>query len=230
MPTMPYSSLGDAEGAAEILRVEIGGQSERRVVGHRHDLVLGLEAIDRRDRTEGLLIGHQHLGGDAREHGRLVEGAAQRMALAADHDLSRHERRHRRHGARPSRCALVDQRALHDADLDAVADLHLRDLAGEFRDELVMDAVLHEEAVGADAGLAHVAVLRGDRALTAASMSASSKTMKGALPPSSSPTFFTVEARLLHQQLADRRRAGEADEAHGRVAGHHAADRLARHR
>ena len=55
---------------------------------------------------------------------------------------------------------LVDQRALGDALLGAVADLHRLDLGGELVDEGVVNAVLHVDAVGADAGLAHVAIFR----------------------------------------------------------------------
>ena len=46
---------------------------------------------------------------------------------------------------------------------------------------------------------------------TAVSMSASSNTMNGALPPSSIDTFFTVTAHSGHQQLADLGRAGEGE-------------------
>ena len=41
----------------------------------------------------------------------------------------------------------------------------VRDRRGQLRGEGVVDAVLHQDAVGADAGLAGVAVLGGDRAL-----------------------------------------------------------------
>jgi hypothetical protein len=60
---------------------------------------------------------------------------------------------------------------------------------------------------------------------TAASRSASSKTMKGALPPSSSETFFTVARALRIRMLADLGRAGEGELAHDRVRRHLAADR-----
>ena len=59
---------------------------------------------------------------------------------------------------------LVDQRARRDAALEAVADLELADRRRELVGERVVDAVLHVEAVGADAGLAGVAELGGDRA------------------------------------------------------------------
>src|SRR6185436_17378861 len=58
----------------------------------------------------------------------------------------------------------VNQRALHHARFGAVADLHRRDLLRKLFDELVVDLVLGVEPVGADAGLAHVAVFRDDRA------------------------------------------------------------------
>jgi hypothetical protein len=61
---------------------------------------------------------------------------------------------------------------------------------GEALRECVKDAVLHQYAVGADAGLAGRADraaprLRRGKLLTAISMSASSKTMNGGLPPNS---------------------------------------------
>jgi hypothetical protein len=82
-----FQLLGDAEGAAEIRRVEIGGEAEGRVVGERDDLVLALEAVDGRDGPKVSSRVTSMVGGDAGEHRRLVEGAAERMALAADHDL-----------------------------------------------------------------------------------------------------------------------------------------------
>src|SRR6516165_683309 len=59
--------------------------------------------------------------------------------------------------------------------------------------------------------------------LTAISISASSNTMNGALPPNSIEVFLRRRT-LLHQQLADFGRAGEGQFAHGRVRGQFAAD------
>ena len=61
------------------------------------------------------------------------------------------------------RCRM-DQRALRHLGLHAVADLQLRHSAAELFGEQLVDAVLHQQAVGADAGLPGVAELRGDRA------------------------------------------------------------------
>jgi hypothetical protein len=59
----------------------------------------------------------------------------------------------------------VDQRADHRARLEPVCNLHRAGGLGEAFGEGVVDAVLHQDAVGADAGLAGVALFRGDRAL-----------------------------------------------------------------
>ena len=106
----------------------------------------------------------QHRGVDARQHRRLEEGAAERVRAC---------RRSRPWRPSSSRVRdmlldlldrrLVDQRPLCDAGLGSVADLELGDRGGELGDEGVVDAVLRVDAVGADAGLAHVAELRHDR-------------------------------------------------------------------
>ena len=58
----------------------------------------------------------------------------------------------------------VDQRALIDTIVHAVADLELRHAGGEFFSELIVYALLNEQAIGADAGLAGIAELGNDRA------------------------------------------------------------------
>ena len=76
----------------------------------------------------------------------------------------------------------VDQRADHRTRLEPVGDLHRPGGLGEALGEGVVDAVLHQDAVGADAGLAGMAIFRGDgtpclrrgKLLTAISISASS--------------------------------------------------------
>jgi ParB family chromosome partitioning protein len=59
----------------------------------------------------------------------------------------------------------VDQRPDHRARLEAVGDLHRAGGLGEALGKGVIDAVPHQDAVGADAGLAGIAVFRGDRVL-----------------------------------------------------------------
>ena len=107
----------------------------------------------------------QRVGPDVGQHRRLEEAAAERVALAAGDDF-----RAALHGIGNVLLDLVDrlhvdQRALHDAGFRAVADLHRCDLLRKFFDELVVDLVLGVEAVGADAGLPHVAILGDNGAL-----------------------------------------------------------------
>ena len=59
----------------------------------------------------------------------------------------------------------LDQRPLLDARVEALADLEALHRLGEPRRELVVDLLLHVDAVGAHAGLAAVAELARDRAL-----------------------------------------------------------------
>jgi hypothetical protein len=59
----------------------------------------------------------------------------------------------------------VDQRTDHRSRLEPVGDLHRAVGLGEALGEGVIDAVLHQDAVGADAGLAGIPTFRGDRAL-----------------------------------------------------------------
>ena len=119
----------------------------------------------------------------------------------------------------------VDQRPLHHAGFGAVADLHRRDLLRKLFDELVVDLVLGVEAVGADAGLAHVAVFRDDGAFDRG-------IDIGVVEHHERRVAAELEAELLHadgglliEDLADFGRAGEADEAHGGMFAQHLADR-----
>jgi len=53
-----------------------------------HDCVrLALEAVERSDRTEGLLLGDDHVGRHIGQYRRLEEAAALRGAFAAGDDL-----------------------------------------------------------------------------------------------------------------------------------------------
>src|SRR5712672_2954502 len=59
----------------------------------------------------------------------------------------------------------IDQRPDHRTRLEPVGDLHRTGRLSEALGEGVIDAVLHQDAVGAHAGLAGVAIFRGDRPL-----------------------------------------------------------------
>jgi hypothetical protein len=75
-----FEALGDTPDAANVAAVEIGGEAEFGVVGHLDRFVVGLEAVERRDRTKGLLLGDDHVGREVGQHRRLEEGSATRAA------------------------------------------------------------------------------------------------------------------------------------------------------
>jgi hypothetical protein len=57
----------------------------------------------------------------------------------------------------------VDQRADHGTRFEAVGDLHRTRGLGQSLGEGIVDAVLHQDPVGAHAGLPGIAIFRGDR-------------------------------------------------------------------
>ena len=122
----------------------------------------------------------------------------------------------------------VDQRALRHAGLGAVADLERLHLRGELlrrtrrRRRPARRGGWRRRRSGRRCGTCEAIAPS-----TAASRSASSNTMNGALPPSSSESFLIVGAHCAHQHAADLGRAGEGQLAHGRVGAQLAADRAA---
>ena len=60
-------------------------------------------------------------------------------------------------------CIGIDQRSQCSAGLKPVADLHFANGCGEFFSKGIIDAGLHVDPVGANAGLAIVAKLAHDR-------------------------------------------------------------------
>jgi hypothetical protein len=107
--------------------------------------------------------------------------------------------------------------------LPTFSALHLfREAAREF----VVHAVLHVDAVGADAGLAGVAVFRGDGAFDRGVEVGVVEHDEGGVAAQFQRQLLDRRRALLHQQAADRGRARKAQLAHGRIRAHLGADRL----
>ena len=119
----------------------------------------------------------------------------------------------------------VDQRALRHALHETVADLQPADRLREFSDEGIVDLVLHVEPVGADAGLTHVAEFREHRALDRGVDVGVVEDDERRVAAELEPDLLHRRGGLPHQQFADFRRAGEADETHGGVLAQDLADR-----
>ena len=119
-----------------------------------------------------------------------------------------------------STASIVDQRALRRRRLKPVADLQAphrrRQLARRRRRRRrpAPGSGWRRRRSGRCCG-----TWTPSRPATAASRSASSKTMNGALPPSSRRHLLDRAGALRHQQLADLGRAGEGELAHQRVGG-----------
>src|SRR4051794_38113262 len=70
-------ALRHAPDATDVAAVEVRREPVRRVVCLSHRLLLGVEAGDPGNGAEGLLTRHRRVGGDAGDHGRRVEEAAE---------------------------------------------------------------------------------------------------------------------------------------------------------
>ena len=111
-----------------------------------------------------------------------------------------------------------------DAGLDARADLQRLDLGHQLVGEGLEHALLHIDAVGADAGLAGVAVLGDHRAFDRGVEIGVVEDDERRIAAEFQRELLDRVGALAHQQAADLGRAGEGELAHQRVARHLAAD------
>lgn len=121
--------------------------------------------------------------------------------------------------------ARVDQRAVRDGRVEAVADGEvLADGGGELGRELVVDGALDEDAVGAHAGLTGGAELAGQGAGDGGVDVGVGEDDEGRVAAELEGEFFQGRAALAHEELADGGGAGEGDLADGGVGGEGLAD------
>ena len=118
----------------------------------------------------------------------------------------------------------VDQRASGGAFFQTVADLQLGDRGFQLLGEGVVDTVLHVDAVGADAGLAVVAVLGNDRAFDGLVQVGVVEHDERRVTAQFQGNLLDVLGAFFHQLATDFGRAGEGQLAHQGVAGQLGAD------
>ena len=94
----------------------------------------------------------------------------------------------------------------------------------EFRGEGVVDSVLDVEAIGADAGLAGVAIFRSGRAFDGGVDVGIVENDEGSVAAELERDFLDGAGALRHEQLADFGRAGERKFADDRIGCEFAAD------
>ena len=119
---------------------------------------------------------------------------------------------------------LIDQRADGNAVVHTVAHGESGGGPDQFFHESVVHAFLHEQAVGADTGLARIAVLGDHRTLDGGIEIGIVKYDEGRVAPQLHRRLFHGGGALGFEHLAHRRRAGEGKFAHQRIGCQLAAD------
>ena len=164
-------------------------------------------------------------GRHLRDHRRLEERAAERVPLAAERDLARPW------PSASAMCSSTLATALASisgpwsvAPCSPSPTRSLRTASTSLATNCVVDAFLHEQAVGADAGLPGVAVLARDRALHGGVEIRVVEHDERRVAAELERHLLQRAGALRHQLLADLGRAGERELAHDRVRRHLAAD------
>lgn len=104
-----------------------------------------------------------------------------------------------------------DQRAMRSLLVEAVPHLELADGLLELADELGVDALLHEDAVGADAGLAGGLELADDGAVEGQVQVGVVEDDEGSVSAQLEAQLLEGVAGLAHEDLSDPGGAGEGD-------------------
>ena len=97
----------------------------------------------------------------------------------------------------------IDERPLHHTVLGAIADLHRRNFRRQLLDKRIVDLVLGVDAIGADAGLPHVAVFRDNRAIDRGIEIGVVEHDEGCIAAKLEAELFHANRRLLIEDLAD---------------------------
>ncbi|MNG72567.1 hypothetical protein D3C79_309920 [compost metagenome] len=118
---------------------------------------------------------------------------------------------------------LVDQRPLGGAFMAAVTDLQLLNRRHQLVHQTIVDAVLHIDAVGADAGLAAVTELGGHNARHRRVQIGIVENDHRRVAPQLQRQLFNRRCALRHQNAADLGRTGKAQFAHHRAVAQHLA-------
>src|SRR6185437_11948211 len=114
-------------------------------------------------------------------------------------------------------CVVVNQRTLSCICFQASSWLELSYCHGKLFGKLVIDGVLHQEPIGANAGLTGVAVLGGDCSFDGGIEIRVIKHNKRSVTPKFQRNLLYGSGALRHQQLSDLCRAGEGELAYLRV-------------
>src|SRR5690606_38347634 len=150
---------------SNIPRIEIAGKADWSIVRHLYGFFFRFEPEQRRDRPEYLLTEHAHLVVDVGQYRRVDEIRPEFVAPAAGGDLRTALHRIVDEAEYIVGRILADERPDAHALCRAVPDLELGCRGHQLFAELIVNAILHQDAVGADAGLPCITELADNRAL-----------------------------------------------------------------
>ena len=224
--------LADPPDAGDVAREEVRGKAGLGGVGHRDRLVLGRK---RKIGASGPNVSSRatRMSGVAPSSTvGLVERAAEIVRAAAGRHGRALRRARRRRAARPSRPPASSISGPSSTPVvEAVAHRQRARRRPRTLDERVVDPVLHENPVGAHAGLPGVAELGRDRALDRQLEVGIVEHDQRRVAAELERDLLDRACALRHQLLADLGRAGEGELADDRVRRELVADdrRLARH-
>ena len=119
----------------------------------------------------------------------------------------------------------VDQRTNRNAWFEPVTDLQRANRLGQTRDKHVVDLVLRQDAIDANAGLASIAIFRRHRAFDRSIDVRIVEDDEGCIAAELHRGALHGRCALHHQLLADFGRAREGELAHDRIGRHFTADR-----
>ena len=210
-----FQCIGQAPDTACVVGVEIGREPEWRVVGLGDDFGLVGKTCQRSDRTESLFAGAGHAGVSTCQHrGCKVVGTQCRQAHAAgQHDSATrygvlHVAFDLLNGAR------IDHRADLRCRIAGRADLQCGHTGHQQCGKAIVHGLVHEHAVGADAGLAAVAEFGGHQAFDGGFKVGIFEHDEGRIPAKLQRELLERVGRAASQVLAYRRRASEGDFSH----------------
>ena len=187
--------LGHPQRAVQRRGVDVGGQPVLGVVGRRDALLLGVEAGDRRDGPEHLLLEDARVGRDVGQHGRRIEDAPARPV--------RHRRRRRSRRVPPRRkpgpatvatCLALISGPSVDESSSPLPRVNSLIRLTSFSVNSSRTAFATWNRLAAVQASPPLRILARIAPSTAASTSASSNTMNGALPPSSIDSRSSLSA------------------------------------
>src|SRR5690606_35726167 len=219
-----FKAFADTPDSTDVPGIEVRSQAKLRIVCHGYTFFFRFEAEEWSHRTEGLLPHDLHVRCDIGQYGWLEEGASQGMGRSADQHLRAFGDRIRNVLLHLFNSGLVNQGPLRDPLFETRPDLQGLDLLRQFFGKGVIDTRLNDDAVRADTGLTHVAVLAQHRSFDGRIQVGIIEHKKRRVSAKLHGDLLHGRGRLFHQNLSDLGGTREGNFSDDRVRGQFAPD------